>query len=111
MDLSDGLAADLPRIARASGTGFRVDEAQIPVAEGCTVAQALGDGEDYELLFALGQKRSTELEQKWKHAFPTLQLTPIGHLTELSRTIGREQSGGYDHFANVSSQAGPDPST
>ena len=30
MDLSDGLAADLPRMARASGTGFVVERAALP---------------------------------------------------------------------------------
>ncbi len=53
MDLSDGLGADLPRLAEASNLGFEIDEAALPRQRGCSIAQALNDGEDYELLFAL----------------------------------------------------------
>jgi len=48
MDLSDGLGLDLHRMANASGVGFALDH--IPVAEGATLEEALGGGEDYELL-------------------------------------------------------------
>ncbi len=51
LDLSDGLAADLPRIARASGLGIEVDPDAIPVAEGATTEQAISGGDDYELCF------------------------------------------------------------
>ena len=51
MDLSDGLLIDLPRLAEASGVGVVVDE--VPVADGATRDQALGGGEDYELLIAI----------------------------------------------------------
>ncbi|HZD65530.1 MAG TPA: thiamine-phosphate kinase, partial [Acidimicrobiales bacterium] len=50
IDVSDGLASDLSHLARASGVG--VDLAVVPVAEGATEADALGGGEDYELVFA-----------------------------------------------------------
>lgn len=58
MDLSDGLARDLPRLCRASGVGARIDAARLPVHPdalalgGDPVARALGDGEDFELLVA-----------------------------------------------------------
>ena len=48
MDVSDGLALDLHRLCDASGVGFALDE--VPVAEGATADEALGGGEDYELL-------------------------------------------------------------
>jgi thiamine-monophosphate kinase len=48
MDVSDGLSIDLDRLARASGVGVRLD--RVPVAPGATVEEALGGGEDYELL-------------------------------------------------------------
>jgi thiamine-monophosphate kinase len=50
IDISDGLAADLGHLADASGVGFRVD--RVPVSTGATVEEALGGGEDYELVFA-----------------------------------------------------------
>ena len=53
MDLSDGLGADLPRLANASQCGFQLNERALPLHPRCTPAQALSDGEDYELLFAL----------------------------------------------------------
>ncbi len=59
MDLSDGLAADLPKLARASGVAVQVDADQVPVADALrsefrpeALRLALGGGEDYELLFA-----------------------------------------------------------
>jgi thiamine-monophosphate kinase len=51
IDISDGLSLDLHRLADASGVGFRLDE--VPAAEGATLDEALGGGEDYELLFAV----------------------------------------------------------
>jgi thiamine-monophosphate kinase len=50
MDLSDGLALDLHRLAEASQVGFVLDE--VPVAHGATEEEAISGGEDYELLMA-----------------------------------------------------------
>jgi thiamine-monophosphate kinase len=50
IDVSDGLGRDLERLARASGVG--VELAQLPTASGSTGEEALGGGEDYELLLA-----------------------------------------------------------
>jgi thiamine-monophosphate kinase len=50
MDLSDGLALDLHRLADASNVGFSLLD--IPVAAGATVEEAISGGEDYELLIA-----------------------------------------------------------
>jgi len=50
LDLSDGLGLDLHRLARASQVGVRVD--RVPAAAGATEEEALGGGEDYELLIA-----------------------------------------------------------
>lgn len=55
MDLSDGLAMDLGRLVVASaaqGVGGAIIEASaLPRRGGCDWRQAVGDGEDYELLF------------------------------------------------------------
>jgi thiamine-monophosphate kinase len=50
IDVSDGLAIDLDRLACASGVG--IDLADVPVAPGATLEEALAGGEDYELVFA-----------------------------------------------------------
>jgi thiamine-monophosphate kinase len=50
MDLSDGIGLDLHRMADASDVGFALSE--LPVAEGATLEEATGGGEDYELLIA-----------------------------------------------------------
>jgi len=97
MDLSDGLGSDLPRLAQASGTGFMVYEEKIPVTKGCTTQNALADGEDYELLFAISPRDAKRLETAWKKRFPRLPLTRIG---ELSAPYTQPSAPhGFDHFA------------
>jgi thiamine-monophosphate kinase len=51
MDLSDGLARDLPRLCAASGCGARVDGRAVP-ADDADGDLAWTGGDDYELLFA-----------------------------------------------------------
>jgi thiamine-monophosphate kinase len=99
MDLSDGLAADLPRVARASRCGFTLDESRLPITRGCTLAQALGDGEDFELLFAVAPREAVRLEKEWHRAFPKLSLTRIGSITQHSTLNTQLLSSGHDHFA------------
>jgi thiamine-monophosphate kinase len=81
MDLSDGLGADLPRLARASGVRFEVEESALPLQRGCSITQAISDGEDYELLFAIPPKDSSSLERRWRRRFPQIPLTRIGRFT------------------------------
>ncbi len=50
VDVSDGLLADLGHLADASAVGFRLD--RVPVSPGATTEEALGGGEDYELVVA-----------------------------------------------------------
>jgi thiamine-monophosphate kinase len=100
MDLSDGLAADLPRLAAASRCGYTLDRTAIPRTADCTVNQALTDGEDYELLFALAPREATRLDREWSRRFPKLPLTRIGTLLPPS-AVRRPPSAprGFDHFA------------
>jgi thiamine-monophosphate kinase len=51
IDVSDGLALDLHRLADASDVGFALDT--VPVAAGATLEEALGGGEDYELVVVI----------------------------------------------------------
>ncbi len=97
MDLSDGLATDLPRLAIASRLGFEVDLENLPLHRGSSPENGLRDGEDYELLFALPSAARKRLETEWRIKFPTLRITAIGRLVENGRTRFSEK--GYDHFA------------
>lgn len=52
MDISDGLGKDAGRLARASGVRVEMGAGLLPRHEDCaTWERAVGDGEDYELLF------------------------------------------------------------
>jgi thiamine-monophosphate kinase len=76
IDISDGLSIDLHRVADASGVGFRLD--RLPVAAGAIRAEALGGGEDYELLIAVSDPETLE------RAFADAALRPplaIGRVT------------------------------
>ena len=44
MDLSDGLGADLPRLARASKVGFKIDKNALPLAPGAKIENAIWSG-------------------------------------------------------------------
>ncbi len=99
MDLSDGLGADLPRLAKASRCGFTVDVEWIPRSPGVTTEEALCDGEDFELLFCLPPKDGAQLESSWRRQFPRLKLTRIGALTSHARSQEPSAFHGFDHFA------------
>ncbi len=94
MDISDGLGLDLHRMAAASGVGFALDD--VPVARGATMEEALGGGEDYELLIAAGDHRAligafagsglrppvrigTCVEDPTRHSLGKAQLAPSGY--------------------------------
>lgn len=84
MDLSDGLGSDVPRLAAASGCGFELVPESLPRTPGCTVEQALGDGEDFELLLAVAPRDAAPLQAAWAKQFPKLPLTEIGRLISKS---------------------------
>lgn len=97
LDLSDGLGADLPRLARASGVGFLINPKKLPLASKVTPRLAFTQGEDYELLFSVPSRKVDLLRKKWP--FPT-PITEIGRL--LPKARGFDTGGlplrGYDHF-------------
>jgi thiamine-monophosphate kinase len=86
MDLSDGLAGDLPKLAAASGLGAHVDVDRLPLSRAlCSVVDpkrarnyALGGGDDYELLLAVPPARFDALASR--AAALNLTLTTIGEL-------------------------------
>jgi thiamine-monophosphate kinase len=96
--LSDGLGTDLPRLARASNLGFEVDREALPRNPSCTIAQAISDGEDYELLFAISPQDSASLPSRCRKKFPKIPLTRIGRLNRKSKFQNRKFPSGYLHF-------------
>jgi thiamine-monophosphate kinase len=96
MDLSDGLGADLPRLAKASRLDYDLDVSAIPRARGATMEEAFNDGEDYELLFTVRPSHAKTLKKKWPFA------TPV-HCIGVMRLRGKESpkpqfAHGFDHF-------------
>lgn len=105
MDISDGLARDLPRIIKQSGVGATLQAAAIPVNLG--LDQALNDGEDYELLFTVAAGRRESFLAAWT-SFTSLACTAIGLmegapgeviLIESSGNRHSLSTAGYDHLA------------
>jgi thiamine-monophosphate kinase len=112
MDLSDGLAGDLPKLARASGLAAHVAVERLPLSDAMRTAAspaqaldwALTAGDDYELLLAVPAPRYAELQAA--AAQLNLMLTAVGELRAGSGVTwslnGRDflpASRGYDHFA------------
>ena len=95
MDLSDGLGADLPRLARASKVGFDIEMKNLPLARGASIDSAISEGEDYELLFAISQRNRSSLEREWRRKFPKLPLTRIGSLNRKSPVTDAKQRPGF----------------
>jgi thiamine-monophosphate kinase len=114
MDLSDGLAIDLPRLCSESGLGATVDVDTLPIApETRRVAEAIGrdalawatgGGEDYELLVACAPDAFPGLADALARATGTA-LTRVGafeHAPGVRFVDGRghavEVARGFEHF-------------
>ncbi len=127
IDLSDGLAGDLPHILKASRVGAELLKDAIPVSRAAKLggaklptsrlagtlappksplAAALTDGEDFELLFTVAGKNAVPLLDAWKKKFPKLKLSCIGKIVAGNGILIRDRHGshklnahGYVHFA------------
>ncbi len=112
MDLSDGLAKDLPALtppgARPAIAGDRV-----PVSAAARtrarrtartpLAHALCDGEDYELVFAVaGRADRSAFERAWRRKFPRTRLSCIGRFVPVgqkpARSVDLSMFKGYEHL-------------
>jgi thiamine-monophosphate kinase len=62
IDISDGLSSDLAHLCRASGVRAEIEAAKLPIWRGATLTDALGGGEDYELLFTVPGNRKLPRE-------------------------------------------------
>jgi len=116
MDVSDGLAADLPRLAAASGVGVEIEAEAIPVSAAAKravtvagmrsgLAHALGDGEDFELVFTVAERKAAAFAKAWRRRF-RLPCSAIGRITRLAGRVVLREGGrivplaasGYEHF-------------
>jgi thiamine-monophosphate kinase len=102
MDLSDGLGTDLPRLATASKVGFKIEMEKLPLTRGAKINDAISEGEDYELLFAVSPRDRSRLQRAWAKKFQNLPLTQIGSLNRQSKIENRKFPGGYVHFQQPS---------
>jgi len=89
MDISDGLSIDLSRLAKKSGVGAQLDLSRVPIADAARqldddaspLEHALGDGEDFELLFTASPDQAERIAAE-------RPLDPLGvELTEIGRLI------------------------
>lgn len=121
MDLSDGLAGDLRRLAEAGGVGARVEAARLPIAPatrraardcgGDAVALALSGGEDYELLFTAAPADAPRLIRAVKARTGTPcavvgEILPARKGLRLTELDGRERPlpAGWEHQAERGSR-------
>jgi thiamine-monophosphate kinase len=105
IDVSDGLAKDLPSIT-PRGTSPALSAAAIPRRRGASLAAALGEGEDYELLFAVADEADRpSFLRAWKRAFPKVRLTCIGRFLPRSQmppdAFDVGSLSGYEHLRKV----------
>ena len=84
IDVSDGLLLDAARLTENSKFGLILDTKKIKVRAKASLEEALTDGEDYELLFAVPAKKAEELEKKWP--FKRTPLTAIGKFSRKVRS-------------------------
>lgn len=114
MDLSDGLAADLPKLCKAGSVGAVVSAEKLPISEDVRSAgRQLGvdatdlaaeGGEDFELLMAVAPEHVERVIAAVQAETET-PVTEIGEITEAELQIAypdgtrRPLKGGYEHFA------------
>ena len=90
LDISDGLLLDARRMARASKVDISICAEAVPLRAGAVLPDALGDGEDYELLFSA----PPELESAWEGKFAAL--TRIGEILPGSGRVLDENGNEYN---------------
>ena len=102
IDLSDGLVGDAGHLAAASDVALEIQMERVPVFPGASMEDALGGGEEFELLLAA---RSPLPDQEFSERF-AVPITPIGRIVEGSRDVRVMRDGkrvatpkGYDHFS------------
>ncbi|MFA6133349.1 MAG: thiamine-phosphate kinase [Phycisphaerae bacterium] len=86
IDISDGLSGDLGHLCRESGVGAEIEADKIPVHPDASLqavglsaplSAALGDGEDYELLFTLPSDQADRLLREQPLDIPVTRIGAI----------------------------------
>jgi len=106
IDISDGLALDLSRLLRASGVAARLELGSVPVDSLATLEDALGGGEDYELLATLPGPDAVEAAAVELSGTFGVPLSEIGVVVEGDAVVAIDSDGserpleptGWDHF-------------
>jgi thiamine-monophosphate kinase len=104
MDLSDGLAEDLPRLCAASGCGAVVQPEQLPMSDWMArnvadpIPFQVGFGEDYELLFTAPSEHRTAIQALGDSL--GIAVTLIGRMVggEGARLAGQDWPESWSHF-------------
>jgi thiamine-monophosphate kinase len=104
MDVSDGLAKDLHALT-PRGVVPALAPGAIPRRAGATLAAALSDGEDYELVFALAARASREeFARAWRKQFPRTRLSCLGRFVRTGAlppgALHLADYHGYEHLRN-----------
>lgn len=101
IDVSDGLAKDL-RALTPPGSRAALNPDALPRRAGASLREALCDGEDYELLFALAARTDrAAFAAAWHRAFPRTPLTCVGRFVRGALPDGcpdLSQFHGYEHL-------------
>jgi thiamine-monophosphate kinase len=111
IDISDGLSTDLNHICRLSSKGAVIEAAKIPVSMDAKktpkpLSSALNNGEDFELLFTIPQKKFECLKKQWRFKVRLSAIGKIakGSLVKIKMPDGKVVEllpGGYDHLKGI----------
>jgi thiamine-monophosphate kinase len=110
IDISDGLASEIMHLCKSSGTGAMIYNAKLPIDAATSTAAidfnidpvtcVLNGGEDYELLFTIGQQDYDKIKGN-------PHMTVIGYMTEASQgkylvdsndSLVELKAQGWNHF-------------
>ena len=104
IDISDGLAADLEHLCKASAVCCDVELERVPTFPGAVALQALGAGDDYELAFTAPVASEAHLQAL--AARTGVAITRIGRIRDesppavrwFSQGVAMRAPAGYRHF-------------
>ena len=93
IDVSDGLTLDLARVCAASGVGARVRLADVPIGPAAGLEDALGGGEDYELVATLPDAAQAGAARQELDETFGVALTEIGAIVSEPGLLAVDETG------------------